>query len=1393
MKSDLFLFINHLNAAIPRHNSVFRLVAPPTMLSLALAATFLAPPRSHAATLDVDIVGFAFSPSSTTIDVGDTVVWTERDGAGHTSTSDTAVWDSGLLSFNASFPFTFNVAGNYPYHCTTHPDMRGSVTVQGSANTPPSVSIVDPLDGAVFTAPASVTIDAEASDADGTVAQVEFFDDVTSLGIDGAFPYTITSDLAIGSHSLTAVATDNLGASSTSAVVTVTVNAVGNVPPTLSITNPLDGAVFTAPASVTIDAEASDADGTVAQVEFFDDVASLGIDDAAPYNITNNFAIGSHSLTAVATDNLGASSTSAVVNITVQAGSNMPPLVSITSPTNNTAFAAPTNVLIEASASDPDGTIMHVEFFNHSTSLGLDSDEPFSVMGDLGAGNHALTAVALDSSGASSTSSVVNVTVGGAIENPIAERIPKGDITIELETIADGMVSPLGMAAPDDGSGRMFVYDQIGVVWVVTSSGRSPTPLLDLRTRLVNINGNYDERGLLGLAAHPGFATNGLIYTYTSEPTAGPADFQTVLPEGVTNDHQSVIAEWRLDPASTNQVDPATRREVLRIDKPQSNHNGGTMRFGPDGLLYISLGDGGAADDQGDGHSPDGNAQDTTNILGSVIRIDVNGTNSANAQYGVPDDNPFVDAPGVDEIYAYGLRNPFSFSFDRDSGLLYLGDVGQNKIEEIDIISLGGNYGWNLKEGTFFFDPNGDAPGFVTTVPVRPVPPDVVDPIAEYDHDDGTAVIGGYVYRGSQIPALSAHYVFGDWGVFGSPSGRLYFLDTNSAINEFRIGIDDRPFGLYLKGFGEDTEGELYVFASEPQGPAGMGGIMYKIVASPASALTITSSSVTNGTNFHIVWTGGVGPFVLQRKTRIDEPFWMNEMLTTNRDAIVPLRGDAGFFRVLDGSQQRAAPFTASLSGANERPDPIPGNGQGFGMFGLEGDSLTFTISYSGLTGPAVAAHIHGPATATNSATVLIDLEPYHTGPFGSNGSFSGTIVLTDSQKAQLMAGLTYVNIHTLAHGDGEIRGQIAPVLMQASLLGAYEPAQVQTAAHGFGSFTLIGTQLTFNVTYEGFTNAPFAAHIHGPAPIGQNADVMIDLAPFNGGSFGTNGALSGSTGLTPTQLAAVVDGHTYVNFHTTANQDGEIRGQIMPQSTALPLTASISGLNERPTPLTNSAAGSGIFSLEGDALAFNITYSGLSGPAIAAHLHGPATTSDSTNVQINLAPFSVGALGTSGAFSGSVSLTSTQRNMILNGLAYFNIHTSANPDGEARGQVATVLMSAGATGSAERPEAIAASGSAIGMFAITGTQLDFNVVYKDLTGPASGAHIHAPATASDTATIVLDFEPFNGGAYGMSGSVNGSTTLDPTILGHIIDGLSYINFHTITNGSGEIRGQIGR
>jgi hypothetical protein len=260
------------------------------------------------------------------------------------------------------------------------------------------------------------------------------------------------------------------------------------------------------------------------------------------------------------------------------------------------------------------------------------------------------------------------------------------------------------------------------------------------------------------------------------------------------------------------------------------------LAFGPDGYLYISVGDGGAANDNADGHGPTGNGQNKNTVHGSILRIDpldpLTSTSidpvSMNGKYRVPADNPFVGADGVDEIYAYGFRNAWRFSFDSLTGDLVVADVGQNNIEEIDIVHAGGNYGWNLKEGTFRFNPED---GTVNNS-MKDLPEDLIDPVAQYDHDEGISITGGFVYRGYAIPELRGKYVFGDFSSsFFLTDGRLLYADLDTGlIQEFIIGVDDRNLGLYVKAFGQDTDGELYVLAGPALGPFGDTGVILKIV-----------------------------------------------------------------------------------------------------------------------------------------------------------------------------------------------------------------------------------------------------------------------------------------------------------------------------------------------------------------------------------------------------------------------------------------------------------------------------------------------------------------------------------------------------------------------------------
>lgn len=1052
---------------------------------------------------------------------------------------------------------------------------------------------------------------------------------------------------------------------------------------------------------------------------------------------------------------------------------NTPPSAVIANLTNGGTFVAGTSLTIHATATDSDGSVTNVEFFDGTTSLGSDATGPdYSISATLFTGEHRLTAVATDNLGATAVSATVtNIGITVTILDPIAERVPKGDITIELQTVAGGMAAPLGIAVPDDGSGRMFVHDQDGRVWIVTPAGRMATPLLDVRNRLVLL-GAYDERGLLGLAVHPNFAVNPLIYTYTSEPNNGTPDFASG--QDAANNHQSVIAEWRISANNSNVVDVASRREVLRIDQPQANHNGGAMHFGPDGKLYIVVGDGGQANDVAPGHVPGGNAQDLNRIWGKMLRLDVDARTSANGQYGVPSDNPFVGTDGIDEVWAYGLRNPFSFGFERGSGTLYLADVGQNKLEEVDLITKGGNYGWNVKEASFWFD----GAGSIVTAPVRPVPPDLIDPIAQYDHDDGLAIICGFVYHGSAIPALQGRFLFGDWGSFSAPSGRLFYQDAASQVKELRIGGEDRPLGMWLRGYGEGADGELYVLCSRQLGPTGNTGRMLKLVPVPP-VLAMTSIVPSNGTNIVTTWSGGIGPFALQKLTAVNDPICQNVAFSATSTATVAADTATGFFRTRDVANQPRIPLTAYLSGPSSA-------GTGTAIFSLEGNILSFNIGYAGLSSLANNAHIHGPASASQNAGVLIDLVPSHVGGFSTNGVFTGSLTITDAQRALILAGKTYVNIHTVNFGGGEIRGQIAPVAMQVALSSPSNPA-----ASGFGTLTLVHNQLTLNVTYRGLSSPATAAHIHGPATTSGSAGVLVDLAPV-GAPFGDSGSLSGTVALTPVQLGYVIDGLTYINFHTAANPGGELRGQIQPQATAVPLTLLMNGEAERPA-VVSGGTGSGTLLLEGNTLSFNITYRGLSGVANNSHIHGVTNSLGSAGVLVPLGPFNGGAYGTAGTFSGSVPLTAAQRDALLGGLTYVNVHTPANGGGEIRGQIAPVLMWASLSGVNERNAAAATPGTGAGTFALVRNQLTLNVTYRDLLSPATASHVHGPASFFQSVGVLVGLDSLNGGVDGVAGGLSGTVSLVTSNLLSVIDGSTYVNFHTTNYPAGEIRGQILR
>ncbi len=445
------------------------------------------------------------------------------------------------------------------------------------------------------------------------------------------------------------------------------------------------------------------------------------------------------------------------------------------------------------------------------------------------------------------TRTVLGLTLSALVTSHTPAAIPTGNLTITLEEVASGLTSPLTLTHAGDGSGRLFVVDQIGQIRVIENGQLLPTPFLDIGSKLPTLGTFFDERGLLGLAFHPDYENNGRFFVRYSSPRAGDPNEPCNQPGFVVGCHTAVLAEYSVS-GDRNVADPNSEIILFQIDEPQFNHNAGHVVFGPDGFLYFSLGDGGGANDgladDPISHGPGGNGQNIETALGSVLRIDVDG----GSPFAIPPDNPFVGIAGNDEIYAYGFRNPYRFSFDRGgTNELFLGDVGQNIFEELDVVVNGGNYGWVIREGAHCFDPLN--PG--------EVPPDtcptagLIDPIAEYDHSDGLSIIGGYVYRGTSFPALLGKYIFGDFSQNFGPTGRLFYIDMDgdrSQIFEFKLGANNDPLGLFVFGFGEGEGGELYALTSSNLGPVGNGGQVHRIVGDKGEIrITQTEQTIQGG------------------------------------------------------------------------------------------------------------------------------------------------------------------------------------------------------------------------------------------------------------------------------------------------------------------------------------------------------------------------------------------------------------------------------------------------------------------------------------------------------------------------------------------------------------------
>jgi glucose/arabinose dehydrogenase len=420
--------------------------------------------------------------------------------------------------------------------------------------------------------------------------------------------------------------------------------------------------------------------------------------------------------------------------------------------------------------------------------------------------------------------------------------------SIDLKQVADGLVAPVTIVEPADSSKRLFVVDEIGKIWIIDKDGNKLTdPFIDVSSKIVPLLPDYDERGLLGLAFHPDFKNNGKFYLfYTAPPRAGGPQ------PGTPWNNLTRISEFKVMAGDANHADMSSERVLLEADHPQLNHNGGTIAFGPDGFLYISIGDGGNADDVGPGHVDDwykvnigGNGQDIEqNLMGNILRIDVNTTAVDNA-YGIPADNPFVSGPGRGEVYAFGFRNPYRFSFDMGGEhSLIAGDAGQSLYEEIDVVTKGGNYGWNVKEGTHCFNTDSDLIERASCPVMDSAGNLLTDPVIEVANLANpkggltNAIVGGNVYRGTSISSLSGKYIFGflSSSVSAAAGKILKATPASSGMWQYEE-LQPKSFpgnlGQYVKGFGQGQDGEIYVATSMQIGPQGNTGKVYKIVLTP--------------------------------------------------------------------------------------------------------------------------------------------------------------------------------------------------------------------------------------------------------------------------------------------------------------------------------------------------------------------------------------------------------------------------------------------------------------------------------------------------------------------------------------------------------------------------------
>jgi glucose/arabinose dehydrogenase len=549
--------------------------------------------------------------------------------------------------------------------------------------------------------------------------------------------------------------------------------APANRAPTAAIAAPLEGSSHPEGVAVAFQGSATDPEeGTLsgAALAWSSDLdGPLGTGEALQ---VATLSPGMHTVTLRASDSRGASG-QAVVHFTVTpaSGGNLPPAVQITSPAPGSRFTVGTAVTLDGGATDPeDGPLTGAALVWASSLDGpLGTGAPLTVTA-LSAGDHLITLTATDGGGASAQATRA-ITVTAA------------PVSLVLREVARGLSRPLFLTAPPGDVDRLFVVEKTGTIRVIRRGILLATPFLDLTDSV----STGSEQGLLGMAFAPDYATSGrFIVSYTDR--AG----------------DSRVVRYRVMSGDPDRSDPASADSILTVPQPFDNHNGGMVAFGPDGYLYLGLGDGGGGGD------PLGTGQDRRDLLGSLLRLDVGGQGPG---YAIPPDNPYLSAAGFrPELWNYGLRNPWRFSFDRQTGDLYIADVGQGAREEVNVAPAGSrggeNYGWNIMEGTLCYNATTCNRAGLTL------------PVLDYTHGEGCSVTGGYVYRGNAIPALRGHYFYSDYCSHWVRSFR--WVNGQAADRTDWPSLDP---GSNVPSFGEDAAGELYLTTE--------AGTVYRIEPGP--------------------------------------------------------------------------------------------------------------------------------------------------------------------------------------------------------------------------------------------------------------------------------------------------------------------------------------------------------------------------------------------------------------------------------------------------------------------------------------------------------------------------------------------------------------------------------